>query len=335
MKIGRFLIFLLVAGGIIVALPCSGVAQPLQANGASPFYYAFFESTLTLKNEGFHPRFFTKSTGSGFETGLSLLRKAPLSASYPHALGERNPLALKSQRKGINHGRAWLLGTANAGAIFFGLRQAIDSWGKTKSKFHLKDDWKGDNLAQIDELSHFMWGYKMTQFLFSAYRWAGFSSKSSHVISISQTAFILTVVEYPVDAYNPQQGFGVSDLVFDYAGIGLAWMKERKSWLEDFDVKMSPKRSILMGTQPVFAQTYEEFDNFIYWLTYRTRLFLPQKALCFGLGYSVTHRDNKPKRQFFGGIGLSLPDFASLFGRRLKRHFKFLEIFYPNLSIKL
>ncbi|MGB2805985.1 MAG: hypothetical protein WBD64_13940 [Candidatus Zixiibacteriota bacterium] len=209
------------------------------------------------------------------------------------------------------------------------------SWGESKGSFHFKNDWNGDKLKQTDELSHFLWGYKMTQFLFSAYRWSGFSTEASHAISVFQTAFVLTMVEYPIDAYNPQQGLGISDLAFDYAGIGLADVKQRFSGPEDFDFKLSWKRNIFLASQPMFAQTHEEFDNFIYWFTYRTKLFLPQKIVCLGLGYSATRRAGEPKRQFFAGIGLSLPDLFALSGKKLERHAKFLELFYPNLRLEL
>jgi hypothetical protein len=298
------------------------------------FCYLLPESTLTLRSGNFGFRFLPESAGSEFEANLSVFQKAPLFTPCPPLVREADLAVLESRPGRVNLGRASLLGTANAAAIFFGFRQAIESWGKTKDRFHFKDDWRGDNLAQTDEWSHLIWGYKMTQFLFSAYRWAGFSAKAGHVISISQTAFILTMVEYPIDAYNPTQGFGVSDLVFDYAGIGLAWFKERNTWLEDFDVKISMKKNIFLSNQPMFAQTYEEFDNVVYWLTYRANLFLPQKIFCFGVGYSVIHHGEEPKRQFFGGIGLSLPDFASLFGKGLKTRVKFVDVFYANLNIR-
>jgi hypothetical protein len=111
-------------------------------------------------------------------------------------------------------------------------------------------------------------------------------------------------------------------------------MKSSCRWLEDFDVKISSRRNILLGNQPVFAQTYEQFDNFIYWLTFKTRLFLPRKVLCFGLGYGVTHQSGKAERHILGGIGLSLPDCAALLGERIGARLKFLEIFYPNLSVE-
>ncbi len=315
-------------------MTCAGFAHPLHGDSSPQFWCAFSESTLTLKNANFRCRFLAGSARGVFETGLSSFDKVHLSKSSRPIVGELNSVASKCRHKGINYKRTLLLVTANAGATFFGFKHAIDSWGKTKGKFHFKDDWSGDNLAQIDELSHFVWGYKMTQFLFGAYRWAGFSGKQSRIISISQTALILTLVEYPIDAYNPQQGLGVSDLVFDYMGIGMAWVKERSSWLGDFDIKISSKRNILLGNQPLFAQTYEEFDNFVYWLTYRTKLFLPKKILCFGVGYGVTHEGGTARRGLFGGIGLSLPDLVSLFGERLRPPSKFLGIFYPNLSLR-
>ncbi len=290
------------------------------------------DPALPLKKCGpGHLRFFTRWSHHDFRSTPPLFQ---LRISYSDALTRRKIDLSRAGQGRIERSRAWLLVTANAGAIFFGYKQAIASWGKSKGAFHFKDDWDGDNLAQTDELSHFMWGYKMTQFLLWAYRWAGFSPKTSRAIAISQTALVLTTVEYPIDAYNPKQGVGISDLIFDYAGIGLACMRQSWAWLEDFDVKISSKGNLFAGNQPVFAQTYDEFDNFVYWLTYRARLFLPEKVFCFGLGYGVTHKQDRPQRQFFGGIGLSLPDFVSLFGDRVGRRVKFLEMFYPNLNVQ-
>jgi hypothetical protein len=330
----RFLIVFLTAMGGFLWLTISSTGHPLYVNVPAVVYHVSSESTLTWTSEDFHPRFFSEWEGWDIENKMWSFHKVSVSPSPFLLSGEANSASFQPKRPGINRRRAWVLGTANAGTIFWGFKQAIESWGKTKGEFHIKGDWRGDNLAQIDELSHFMWGYRMTQFLFSAYQWAGFSPKASRMISVSQTAMVLTLVEYPIDAYNPKQGLGFSDLVFDYLGIGFACMKERCHWLEDFDVKISSRGNILMGNQPVFAQTYEEFDNFIYWITYRTNLFLPRKALCFGLGYGVTHPKGEAERQIFGGIGLSLPDCAALFSERLGNRLKFLEMFYPHLSVE-
>ncbi len=330
-RIWKLHICLLAAAGALLWSTSWGCAQSLYASKALDSRYAFSDSSLALRGNSFpYPGLFA---GSDIQTRLSF-KKPPLFLSYPLSERKHRLIVDMPPQEKINLKRVSFLCTLNAGTIFFGFRQAIQSWGETKGRFHFKDDWNGDKLAQTDELSHLMWGYRMTQFLFGAYRWAGFSSKTSHVISISQTVIVLTLVEYPIDAHNPKQGLGVSDLVFDYAGIGLACMKQHHGWLDDFDFKISWKRNIFLANQPVFAQTYEEFDNFIYWATYRTKLFLPQKIFCFGLGYGVAHHGEKSKRQFFGGIGLSLPDFASLFDERLKRQVGFLGLFYPNFSIK-
>jgi len=252
-------------------------------------------------------------------------------SSPPSAGSSTYPMA---QRK-INYIKASIIVSLNVAAISAGFHEAVNTWGESKSKFHLKDDWRGDGLAQTDEISHLLWGYKMTQFLYWTYDWVGFSPKTSRTLSVCESSLILTLVEYPIDAYNPHQGLGVSDLIFDYLGVGMALAKKHYSWLNDFDFKISWKKNVFSENQTLFAQTYEEFDNFIYWLTYRTKLFFPKKLLCFGLGYSATRSGHKPIREFYGGIGLSIPDFASLFGKRVGNFSKFLEILYPNIHIKL
>lgn len=334
-KMVRILTYLVAAACGLIFFACSTSAQLHRASRSSDFSYAFSDTSLGLNDNSLRRLLpLQGSKGFDYQSRSPFSQKPSLFTLRPPVEHKQGLPQVKPRREGINPRRTWLLGSANAGAIFFGFRQAIASWGETKGGFHFKEDWDGDHLAQIDELSHLMWGYKMTQFLYCAYRWAGFSSKASHLVSISQTALVLTMVEYPIDAYNPKQGLGISDLVFDYAGIGFAYAKERYARLEDFDIKISSRRNILLGNQPLFAQTYEQFDNFVYWLTYRTRLFLPQKVFCFGLGYGVTHHGDEPKRHLFGGIGLSLPDFLSLFGKKLNRRVGFLETFYPNLNIE-
>ena len=306
MRIKESIICLFAVIGIVILFNCPVFAQPLYRNNTIDFDYALFESPFALKNDNFRShRFFTESVGSDSETRFSLFQEAPLPAPYQLSHKERKSIIFRTDQKRINYKRASIIGVVNASAIFFGFKQAADSWGKSKSGFHFKDDWKGDNLAQTDELSHFVWGYKMTQFFFWTYDWVGLSPKTSQALSICQSTLLLTLVEYPIDAHNPKQGFGVSDLIFDYLGVGLAYMKKHEGWLEDFDFKISWKRNIFATRQPLFAQTYQEFDNLVYWFTYRTKLFMPRKIFCLGLGYSAAHPGDKPEREFFGGIGRS------------------------------
>jgi hypothetical protein len=290
--------------------------------------------TITPSNTG---RYLSSMefTGLDFETIPSLFQRSYLPTSQSTTFEKRHLIVSSPRRDRINYKRASVIGMTNAGAIFFGFKHSMSLWGKSNGRFHVKDDWKGDHLAQTDELSHFMWGYRMTQFLFSAYHWMGLSSKTSGILSMSESALILTSVEFPIDAYNPQQGLGISDLIFDYLGVGLAFTKEHVSWLEDFDFRISWKKNIFSSHHPGFAETYQEYDNFIYWLTYRTKLFLPRKIICLGFGYGATHHGIEPERRFYWGIGLSLSDFTSLFWDKLEKRSKFLDLFYPNLRVEL
>jgi len=317
------------------SIPILKLRDSLTFDQRFPFY-PWNYSNLKIQNSW--NKSFSSPPAAGSSTYPLIKRKVVRQAPEPYGSGQAHHI--------INYRKASIIGGLNLVAIIAGFHQAMNIWGESKGRFHIKDDWKGDGLAQTDEISHFLWGYKMTQFFYWTYDWVGFSPKTSQILSSSESALILTLVEYPIDAYNPKQGLGVSDLIFNYLGVGMAIVRKHQSWLNDFDFKISWKKNIFSVNKTPFAQTYEEYDNFIYWFTYRPKLFLPKKLLCFGFGYSVTHlgfrpfsrqsRDQgRPKRELYGGIGLSIPDFISLFGRKLGDKTKFLEILYPNIRIKL
>ena len=278
----------------------------------------------------------TKCRLSPFETGMGLFQS---SFPYPaRSIDQRllPQIAFTQPKNGINYKRAAVFGIGNATAISFGFEHTTAIWGKSNGRFHIKwEDWTGDHLAQIDEISHFMWGYKMTQFFFGAYQWVGLSPRTGQLLSMVESALILTAVEYPVDAYNPKQGLGVSDLIFDYMGVGLAYAKKNNNWLRNLDFKISWKRNIFKARDSAFAQTYQDYDNIIYWVTYRPSLIIHRKIVCWGLGYSTTHVGIRPERQFYLGLGLSMSDFVGLFGEKLKKSTEFLDLFYPNFKLKL
>jgi hypothetical protein len=343
-RIKKLLISLFVISIGVFAPGCSLFAHPIWGSGQTTDRLGGVSTSLYAVSDSFKVNPFDTSyfnefshrfAESNFKKRFSLFQSPYLPTTISTNYAKPSLTSLTPGQNKINYKRAAVVGMINAGTIFFGFKQAITCWGKSDSRFHFKDDWKGDHLAQADELSHFMWGYKMSQFESALYQWMGLSQKNSQVLSITEPALLLTLVEYPIDAYNPEQGLGVSDLVFDYLGIGMAFAKKRAPWLEDFDFKISWKRNIFTANHPVFAQTYEEYDNFIYWLTYRAKLLLPQKFLCLALGYGTTHYSVEPKREFYLGIGLSVSDFVSLFGKKLREPAKFLDLFYPNLCTKL
>lgn len=236
----------------------------------------------------------------------------------------------------IKKSRVCALAGMTVSGFVFGYDQATKAWGRPTGKFHFKKDWTGDGMAQNDEVSHLLWGYRLTQLFCSGYNWANFSPEKADLFGALESGFVLTFIEYPMDAYNQLQGMGVSDLVFNYLGIGTAVLKKRVKSLQNFDLKFFWKRNLLKKGESILVAKYEQFDNFVYWLTYKFNPFFKQKLFCFGLGYGTTHNIFlKPQRQIFLGLGLSLPDLFSLIGERFGKWTKPLDVFYPNLNIKV
>ncbi|MGB9561673.1 MAG: hypothetical protein ACPL6C_02560, partial [bacterium] len=110
------------------------------------------------------------------------------------ARGEPEP-----DRTNIHWGRLAITSALGIGIAAYAIDYEMDTWGRTRGKFHFKDDWDGDFLAQTDELSHFFYAYKMTQFGYLLARFDGFSTKTSIIIGSSIAFLWLFSVEYPID----------------------------------------------------------------------------------------------------------------------------------------
>jgi len=198
-------------------------------------------------------------------------------------------------------------------------------WGSPDGKFHIKDDWNGDMLGLSDEVSHLFVSYKLAQFLHSGYGKIGYSDKTAKILGFAEATFIVTAVEFPIDAYNPDQGFGISDLIFDYTGLGLAYLKITDSRFENFDLKVSVK-SLSYDSRSVLGDNNEDYDNYIYWLTYT------KSPLVLGLGYGTDHPEiYDVDRQFYLGLGTTLPDLIRPFSEKVSSFFKWAELYYINI----
>ncbi len=214
---------------------------------------------------------------------------------------------------------------ANLTAMPFLYDHMTGLWGDPNGSFHFKDDWNGDNLGLNDEVSHLFVSYKLAQFLVAGYGKLGYSEKTARILGFAEAAFIVTAVEFPIDAFNPDQGLGVSDLIFDYTGLGLAYLKLTDSRFEDFDLKVSVK-SLSYDSRSVLGDNSEDYDNYIYWLTYRKTPFV------FGLGYGTDHPEVwDVDRQFHLGIGTTLPDLLGLFSEDASKFFRWAELYYINI----
>jgi hypothetical protein len=144
----------------------------------------------------------------------------------------------------------------------------------------------------------------------------------------------MTYVEYPVDAYNPVQGLGYSDLIADYLGIGLAFARDK--WhdeLKFFDLRISIKNPGDVPNQ-VIAQTFAGNDAYIYWLAIMPVADFPAHA---SLGISANHDspDRIVEREIYLGFGTSGAELAGIFSKKWKRKLDFWNAYEISFSLRI
>lgn len=224
-------------------------------------------------------------------------------------------------------GYSALVSVHGIGAVV-GYNKLADIWGESDGAFHIKDE-TSDHLAFNDEVSHLFVSYKLSQALTEAYGVIGFNDRKARNVGAIEAALIMTAVEFPVDAFNPSQGMGLTDLVADYAGVGLAYLKASDDRFKDFDIKMSVK-SIGSNKGRVLGYNCGDYDNYIYWLTYSRSPFVA------GVGYSTTRFSAKePKPQMMLGIGTTIPDLIEPISSKAAKFLKPLELYFLNIHLAI
>lgn len=200
--------------------------------------------------------------------------------------------------------------------LFYAYGVFQEKWGKSEGKFHFKwEDWSNDGLLFTDEVSHMFASYKLFQLADDYARWTGFSPFASRTVAWIVSCAVMIFVEFPMDAYNPCQGVGFSDIGANLAGIAFASARDKYNWLRKFDLKCSVKNTKLV--EPFFlATSLASNDNYIYWLTYNPD---PSKyPFHIGIGYSASHWDvynpriKYGKKEVYIGFGISASDFAGM-----------------------
>lgn len=202
-----------------------------------------------------------------------------------------------------------------------------ETWGAPNGKFHFKNELH-DHVAMTDEISHFYAGYKLTE----GFRWLFRVFKMPEPLRLRyaaiQSAVVLTFVEIPMDAYNPTQGFGVSDLIFDYGGIGYALLEDK--YPTHFDMKFSVKRPPWKFENKFLASENNEFANFIWWTTYT------YSAATVGAGYSIDYDDRgEVHSQYYLGIGTTVYDLLHLISPDVADELKSLDSYFFNFRLEL
>ena len=210
-----------------------------------------------------------------------------------------------------------------------------DWWGKDTGPFHIKHtDWNGDNLAQTDEVSHCLVSYKIVQTAMGLAKWSGFQDRTSRIIGGCFAGVIMTSVEYPIDAYNPYQGFGYTDMIANSIGIAFALSRDRwPKYLSKFDLRLSIKNTKTIPDE-IIAQTTAQNDNYIYWLTVNPVENFPVHA---AIGYSGNHNspDHSVEREVYIGLGTSAAELAGLVDRRWKRKLDVLNIYEISIAFRV
>jgi len=230
----------------------------------------------------------------------------------------------------LHSSRLWVVGGLHAvgWALVYGETQR--TWGHSRGRFHVKDDWTGDTLSQNDEASHMFFGYTLTRTFSGQWRWGGMSPRGSRTVGAAESAVALTLVE-ALDAFNPTQGLGISDLLFDYAGVGAGL------WTLSHPVDWTIRTNLKVRAHArVFAQTEHQSDNYIWWVTYRPPLRWGLKQpFSLGVGHSVRREADgvTPVRELHFGIGTTLPDLVRTFAPHAARYLGILDFYYFNLNL--
>jgi len=255
--------------------------------------------------------------------GLILCVQAAAASTLPDSVASPG----KSSRvtfKESTYRRNLLIGNATFGSAAY--IYMANTWGAPTGRFHIKREFS-DHLACTDEVSHFFAGYKLTQGFSWLFKSFGMDASVAPKYSALQAATILTMVEFPLDAYNPTQGFGLSDLACDYGGIAWALIKEK--YPNNFDMKFSVKQSPWRFKNKFLASTDQEFDNFIWWATYKP------KYAWIGFGYSANHYNIAVQPEAYLGVGTTIYDLLQFVSPKLAGDVKFLDSYFINLHYRL
>jgi len=223
-----------------------------------------------------------------------------------------------------------VVGGVQVAGLGFVYREAQQTWGESGGRFHVKNDWTGDTLSQSDEISHMFFGYTLTRVFSGMWRWGGVGAESAHSVGAAESALTMTLVEV-MDAYNPREGLGISDLVFDYAGVGLGLLSLRHPG--HWGIRVSAKG---VGAARPFSLTKSQYDDWIFWATYRPPLrWGAKQPLSFGLGHSTRRAPDglNAVRELHFGIGTTLPDIVRVFAPNVAQHLEILDFYYLNLNL--
>lgn len=224
--------------------------------------------------------------------------------------------------------------TVHLTGLIAAYRQTQDTWGESRGQFHFKHDWSGDGMALSDETSHLFAAFHLHRLLNTGYQWTGLSASRARWMASVEAWLLMFSVEYPIDAYNPSQGFGASDVLFNTVGVAAAHLRSMQGdprW----DIKISVKPSFFEGQSRIVAQDNKHYGDYIYWLTYRPWTSR-DNPLVAGLGYSIdSYAGGRPLKQIHVGIGTTIDLLGGMIHESVGRVLRPLSPIYLNLNTKV
>lgn len=234
----------------------------------------------------------------------------------------------------LSKNRLVVWGGLTAAASYLAYEQSQASWGLSNGQFHFKDDLH-DGLAMSDETSHLFAAYHVTRALQTGYAWTGLSNTASRRMAAAHAWLWTFLVEYPIDAFNPTQGFGASDLVFNTAGVLAAYQQTRTGPRPWWDIKISVKESFFQGENRFIAHSNEQYDDYVYWFTVRPtrQRYIP---VWIGAGYSTTHGEApQMDKELHLAVGTTIEDLATMFDEDVGRYLRPFNFFFLNFGTKI
>ena len=145
-------------------------------------------------------------------------------------------------------------------------------WSENNNQFSFSSNNDFVYAKNLDKVGHFYGGYFASELFNNAFLWAG--SEKPLKLALRNSIIIQSVIELK-DAYSPNYGFSIYDLISGAAGSYFHYIKKKSNKLNYIDIKFSYyKRSNkywqLEKERGKLASGYEFFNDYVnqtYWLT--------------------------------------------------------------------
>jgi hypothetical protein len=185
---------------------------------------------------------------------------------------------------------------------------SYDSWWRDNARsFHFQsENWLNGPHRGIDKAGHLYTSYFYFHTLRNVMLWGGYRPSLANWVGVGGAAFFALAVE--IGDGLSDIGFDYQDVVFNFAGIGFAYLQTEVPALSHFGLKWTYIPPEGFDFPPRFTRHY---DGHTYWLTADVHNLLPESMrgcwpafLNLGVGFSVA--DNMTRRELVFGLDLNL-----------------------------